>query len=358
MSAFPAELYQELIAIGTQILQSSAPSTILRQIAQAFAKYSPFERVDVSLYAEPASPDQPGPPTIAEYITLGLSPEQEHLLQQRRATREILSDKQILEAGHPIGPALYVSAKRLPQLRQYAVAPSHASAAWSPYDMLYWLLRSGDQIFGRIALSQPRDGRLPTPSELEPLALLVTMATLALTHSYQLKALHEQQQKLVEQARYDPLTGAYNRRALDELLTQLMDTRQPFTLVLIDVDDFFEVNDQFGHLSGDRVLQELVQFLKQTVRKTDSIFRYGGDEFIILMPQTPPQKAEHVLARLQPELQNLSKRLGEKFPGLQLSISLGSSSWSPEASRSLDAILEEADKFMYRRKRTKTRRCL
>lgn len=351
MSAFPAELYQELIAIGTQILQNSAPSTILRQIAQAFAKYSPFERVDVSLYAEPASPDQPGPPTIAEYITLGLSPEQEQLLQQRRATREILSDKQILEAGHPIGPALYVSAKRLPQLCQYAVAPSHASAAWGPYDRLYWLLRSGDQIFGRIALSQPRDGRLPTPRELEPLALLVTMATLALTHGYQLRALHEQ-------ARHDPLTGVYNRRALDEMLTQLMDARTPCTLVFIDIDDFFHVNDRFGHPVGDRVIRELAQFLRQIIRKTDSLFRYGGDEFIILMPQTLPQKAEHVLARLQPELQNLSKRLGEKFPGLQLSISLGSSSWSPEASRSLDAILEEADKFMYRRKRTKTRRCL
>lgn len=351
MSAFPAELYQELIAIGTQILQNSAPRTILRGIAQAFAKYSRFGCVGVSLYAEPASPDQLEPPTIAECITL--PPEQEQLLQQRRAAREILSDKQILEAGYPIGPALYVSAERLPQLRQYAVAQSNASAEWGPYDMLYWLLRSRDQIFGRIALWQPQDGRLPTPGELEPLALLVTMATLALTHSYQLRALHEQQQKLVEQARHDPLTGVYNRRALDEMLTQLMDARTPFTLVFLDIDDFFQVNDRFGHLVGDRVIQELAQFLRQIIRETDSLFRYGGDEFIILMPQTLPQKAEHVLARLQPELQNLSKRLAEKFPGLQLSVSLGSSSWSLEASRSLDAILEEADKFMYRRKRAK-----
>ncbi len=348
-------LYRELIAIGTQILQSSDTRAILQEVAQAFVRYSRFERVGVSLYARPVSPDQPDPPSIAEYITVGLSPEQEQLLRQRRALGQILSDKQILEAGRPIGPALYVSAERLPQLRQYAVAQSHPSAAWGPYDMLYWLLRSGDQIFGRIALSQPRDGCLPTPNELEPLALVVHMATLALTNTYQIQILHEQQRQLAEQARRDPLTGVYNRRALDEMLTGLMNARKPFTLVFIDIDDFFEVNDRFGHLVGDRIIQELAQFLQQIVRKSDSLFRYGGDEFIILMPQTTPEKAEHVLARLQRELQNLSARLGGELAGLQLSISLGSASWSPQHPRSLDAVLEEADQFMYRRKRAKAR---
>lgn len=350
----PVGLYRELIAIGTQILQSPDTKAIVREIAQAFAKYSRFERIGVSLYAAPTSPDRPDPPTIAEYITVGLSPEQEQLLRQRRAAGKILSDRQILEAGQPIGSALYVSAARLPQLREYAITQANAGAEWGPYDMLYWLLRSGDQIFGRIALSQPRDGRLPTPSELEPLALLVTMATLALTHSYQLRALREQQRKLSEQARHDSLTGVYNRRALDEMLTQLMDARTPFSLVFIDIDDFFEVNDRFGHLVGDRVIQELAQFLRQIIRKTDSLFRYGGDEFIILMPQTTAEKAEQVLARLQQELQNLSARWAGDLAGLQLSLSMGLSSWSPQNPRPLEAIFEEADQFMYRRKRAKS----
>ncbi len=353
MSFFPAELYRELIAIGTQTLQSADTRAILQNIAHAFVKYSRFERIGVSLYAAPTSPDQSQPPIIAEYITLGLSPEQEQLLRQRSAAGKIPSDKEILEAGRPIGPALYVSSERLPQLRQYAVAQASASAEWGPYDMLYWLLRSGDQIFGRIALSQPRDGRLPTPDELEPLALLVTMATLALTNNYQIRTLHEQHQKLIEQARHDSLTGVYNRRALDEMLTQLMGAHKPFTLVFIDIDDFFEVNDRFGHLVGDRVIQELAQFLRQIIRKTDSLFRYGGDEFIILMPQTTAAKAEQVLARLQQELQNLSARWASDLPGLQLAISIGVSSWSPQNPRPLEAIFEEADQFMYRRKRAK-----
>ena len=352
---FPMELYRELIAIGSHILQNSDTKTILHEIAQAFAKYSRFERIGVSLYAAPTSPDQAEPPTIAEYITVGLSPEQERLLRQRRAAGKILSDKQILEAGRPIGSALYVSSERLPQLRHYAVAQANASTEWGPYDMLYWLLRSGDQIFGRIALSQPRDGRLPTPAELEPLALLVNMATLALTNNYQIRALHEQQHKLAEQARRDALTGVYNRRALDEMLTRLMSARRPFTLVFIDIDDFFEVNDRFGHLVGDRVIQDLARFLTQITRKTDSLFRYGGDEFIILMPQTTAEKAEQVLARLQHELQDLSARWAKDLAGLQLSISTGVSSWSPQNPRPLEAIFEEADQFMYRRKRAKAR---
>lgn len=352
---FPVELYRELIAIGAQILQSPDTKAIVREIAQAFARYSRFERIGVSLYAAPTSPDRPDPPTIAEYITVGLSPEQEQLLHQHNAMGKILSDKQILEAGQPIGTALYVSADRLPQLRHYAVAQARASTEWGPYDMLYWLLRSGDQIFGRIALSQPRDGRLPTAAELEPLALLVHMATLAIINNYQIRVLHEQQQKLAEQARRDALTGVYNRRALDEILTQLMDSHTPFTLVFIDIDDFFEVNDRFGHLVGDHALQELARFLKQIVRKTDSVFRYGGDEFIILMPQTTAEQAEQVLTRLHQELQQLNERWASDLADLQLSISLGASSWSPQNPRSLDAVLEEADQFMYRRKRAKQR---
>jgi diguanylate cyclase (GGDEF)-like protein len=348
---FPVELYRELIAIGTHILHSTDTKAILREIAQTFAKYSRFERIGVSLYAVPVLPDQPDPPIIAEYITVGLSPEQEQLLRQRRAAGKILSDREILEAGQPIGPALYVSAERLPQLRQYAVTQANASAEWGPYDMLYWLLRSGEQIFGRIALSQPRDGRRPTAAELEPLALLVSIATLAVTNRYQIRVLHEQQQKLAEQARHDPLTGVYNRRALDEMLTQLMEARTPFVLVFVDIDDFFEVNDRFGHLVGDRVIQELAQFLREIIRKTDSLFRYGGDEFIILMPQTTPAQAEQVLARLQHELQNA--RWAGDLAGLHLSISIGLSSWVPENPRSIEAIFEEADQFMYRRKRAK-----
>lgn len=350
---FPQELYQKLLAIGTSILQSAHTEAILKEVAKVFVEYSKFQRIGVSLYAQPVTPTQDAPSIIAEYIAAGLLPDQEQQLRHQIAANKIPSDKQILEAGQPIGSALYVTPERLPQLRDYAVATSEVSGEWGPYDVMYFLLRSGDQIFGRIALSSPQDGCLPTPEELEPFTLIVSMATLAVMKNYQMRVLQEQRQLLIEQARHDPLTGLYNRRALDEMLNQLMQAHKPFTLVFLDIDDFFEINDRFGHLVGDRVIQELAQFLRQIIRKTDSLFRYGGDEFIILMPQTTSEKAQHVLARLQPKLQNLNTRWANDLPSLQLSISLGFSSWSPQAPRSLEAVFEEADQFMYRRKRAK-----
>lgn len=344
-------LRQKLLAIGTQILQSTSTRAILQEVAQAFAQHSEFRRVGVSLYAAPVKPNQQDPPVIAEYITVGPSAEQEHLIRQHVAGGKLPTDRQILETGQPIGPALYITPERLPELKDYAVVVSEPGTNWGPYDVLYLLLRSGDQILGRIALSDPCDGQVPTVEELEPLALLANLATLAVMNARQLRALREQQQRLQQQARLDPLTEVYNRRALDEALQHLERERKPFALVFIDADDFYTVNDRFGHAVGDRIICGLANFLRKNIRSSDSLFRYGGDEFIILMPQTTRQEAEHVLVRLDERFNELRAHWAERYEGLELSISLGISDWSPEAPCPLEAVFEEADQFMYRRKR-------
>jgi hypothetical protein len=123
-------LYRELIAIGTQILQSSDTRAILQEVAQAFVRYSRFERVGVSLYARAGPARSARSPAHRGVYHRGPLARRRAALAQRRASGQILSDKQILEAGHPIGPALYVSAERLPQLRTVAVAQAHPSADW------------------------------------------------------------------------------------------------------------------------------------------------------------------------------------------------------------------------------------
>jgi diguanylate cyclase len=92
------------------------------------------------------------------------------------------------------------------------------------------------------------------------------------------------------EVRTDPLTGLNNRRGLDDALAAqlaLMSRyHSPFSLAMLDIDHFKEVNDREGHLNGDRVLQQLSQVLEECVRETDMLARYGGEEFVLVMPQT------------------------------------------------------------------------
>jgi diguanylate cyclase (GGDEF)-like protein len=104
-------------------------------------------------------------------------------------------------------------------------------------------------------------------------------------------------------ARTDPLTATANRRALEEALAAQVALRaryrSVFSLVLLDLDHFKRVNDERGHLTGDRVLQQVARALEAAVRETDLVARYGGEEFVVLMPQTDLANASRLAQRLR-----------------------------------------------------------
>jgi len=107
--------------------------------------------------------------------------------------------------------------------------------------------------------------------------------------------IRELQVELLGQAITDPLTGAYNRRqmeyTLDETIERHQRTGAPASLVVIDIDHFKKINDQFGHDAGDRVLKALVLLIKNRSRRLDRLFRMGGEEFVLLLPDTPGNAA-------------------------------------------------------------------
>jgi diguanylate cyclase len=109
------------------------------------------------------------------------------------------------------------------------------------------------------------------------------------------------------EVRTDPLTGLCNRRALDEALASqaAMRTRYgfAFSLVIFDIDHFKRINDQQGHLAGDRALQGVARLLDAGVRETDLVARYGGEEFVILMPQTELDMAVVLAERLRAKVE-------------------------------------------------------
>jgi diguanylate cyclase (GGDEF)-like protein len=109
-----------------------------------------------------------------------------------------------------------------------------------------------------------------------------------------------------ELTRTDDLTGAANRRFFFELLQMEIDRSQryihPFTIAYIDIDNFKEVNDRFGHTTGDRVLRGLVDLARKHLRKTDMVARLGGDEFGVLLPETDQESAQVVLSKIRSEI--------------------------------------------------------
>ena len=117
---------------------------------------------------------------------------------------------------------------------------------------------------------------------------------------------------------------------------------------MIDVDGFRAVNNRLGHLGGDKVLRAVAQQLRHEVRSVDHVVRYGGDEFVILMPETDGE-SEQVARRLKKQIQNIHNRLD--LGDFQIALSIGIYTRRPHDPRSLESILEEADRRMYADKR-------
>ncbi|MGD0879661.1 MAG: GGDEF domain-containing protein [Anaerolineales bacterium] len=125
-----------------------------------------------------------------------------------------------------------------------------------------------------------------------------------------------------ELAQTDSLTGAMNRRFFFELLQMEIDRLQryghPFTIAYIDIDNFKEVNDRFGHVTGDRVLCLVTAWARRHIRKTDLVARLGGDEFALLLPETGQESALIILTKIQSEI--LTGTKSENWP---VTISIG-----------------------------------
>ncbi len=148
----------------------------------------------------------------------------------------------------------------------------------------------------------------------------------------------------------DPLTEVYNRRSLDEMAGRFIAlarrTKRPLTFLLIDADRFKQVNTRFGHLTGDFVIAEIASLLKSSVRGSDAVVRYGGDEFLVILADTTAEGATHVIQRVDASLADWNRL--NPLEDYTLSLSIGVAEWKD--GRTLDEVLDEADQNMYARK--------
>jgi len=161
------------------------------------------------------------------------------------------------------------------------------------------------------------------------------------------------QQKAHKEAITDGLTKLYNRRFFMNQLTQEMERsrryQNPLSLLMIDIDNFKNYNDTNGHPAGDTVLENVAQLFLKTVRKTDYVTRYGGEEFAILLPETPLEYATLVGEKLRRTIEIFPFENEEAQPGGNLTISVGVAEQSKELNSHEDFVIK-ADEALYKSK--------
>jgi diguanylate cyclase (GGDEF)-like protein len=152
------------------------------------------------------------------------------------------------------------------------------------------------------------------------------------------------------QARQDSLTGLLNRRFLLDLAEREFQRAQRYrttlAVAMLDLDGFKAVNDRFGHAAGDKVLQEVARCLAESVRAVDMVGRYGGDEFLLVLPDTSENTAQRIAARLQEQIETLALDVGGE--PVSLGLSAGVAVAHSAAADSLDSLIALADAEMYR----------
>lgn len=159
--------------------------------------------------------------------------------------------------------------------------------------------------------------------------------------------------KLKAESIMDCLTGLYNRgfieAAFPKLARQARRRRRKFAVLMIDVNDFKDVNDRFGHAHGDTALKLIAQAMKDSSKKGEIVARWGGDEFIAICPYSDDRQIDEWTKEYQKQLQRLAQRIGMK-----LSVSVGSACY-PEHGSDLIHLTCSADKKMYAHKHVRQR---
>ncbi|WP_353180479.1 diguanylate cyclase [Salinisphaera sp. T5B8] len=206
------------------------------------------------------------------------------------------------------------------------------------------------ELYGSLSFSSP----LPTPPfnqrDYDLMGMFAQWLGHEIARQRDLDALREAHERVHRLATHDELTGLGNRRLLTEQFEQELERvhryARSLSVALIDFDHFKQLNDRYGHAAGDAALQLFARLARQTLRASDTIGRWGGEEFLALLPETPLSAAAGTLERLVESVRNTPLEVaGEQIP---LTISAGVT--STRGNESVEQVLKRADEALYRAK--------
>lgn len=195
-------------------------------------------------------------------------------------------------------------------------------------------------------LGDPVDDIITSP--VRKIELRSRIKSLLKTRRFSLRLKEQMKKKSLK----DPLTGLYNRRYFENTLQKEAERarryKHPIAFCMMDINNFKEVNDKYSHMIGDQVLKEISTLLKNNIRESDMLVRYGGDEFMLVMPETNGE-SKSVVERIRIKIERWNRET--ELIDFPLRIAMGHSHWLPDHEGDIEDALVEADKKMYKNKK-------
>jgi diguanylate cyclase (GGDEF)-like protein/excisionase family DNA binding protein len=215
--------------------------------------------------------------------------------------------------------------------------PVHGSIVCVP-------LRARDGAIGVLTLERLGEGRVFSDDEFELVQLFAAQASIALQNA-------EVHLAVRQRAQTDVLTGLLNHGTFVQHMDALIAAAEPFSLVMLDLDQFKPVNDSMGHQAGDRLLKQVAQAIVAASRDSDRVFRYGGDEFAVLLPRTAGEQVAPIAERVRAAVKGVVEQGGEwRGKARALDASAGTASF-PVDGTAADEVLLAADRALFVAKR-------
>lgn len=209
--------------------------------------------------------------------------------------------------------------------------------------------KSGGKTIGVLNLSDKQNGAAFTVADLRAIEHFTEHAGNLVERAGTL----ERATLMEELSSSDALTGLHNRRFLDQRLDEELNRssrqKQEFSLLLLDLDHFKDYNDNCGHLAGDKALKKMGHLLRRAAREMDTVTRYGGEEFCILLPETGQEPARMVAERIRHSIEREPFFQEELLPDGRLTISIGVATY-PGDGDSPEGLLDAADRALYQAK--------